>query len=271
LTISQIVRQKGHSAARLLRRAREVRAANGNTAMVGFLKSAMKGFTLSRKAIKHFEPAPFDRLHGVDTSGIVRIASMEISSPNYVYGAFYKGSDPEKFRVLVSRLPLGDRKFTFVDLGSGKGRTLLIASEFPFRRIIGVEFAADLHRIAEQNIRRFCGSNGNLRCSDIQSVCADAAAYAFPVEPLVLYFYEPFESPVLRQVLERLKDSYETNPRPLFILYHHAPRATILSSETAKCEHLFATCGYVTEVALASDDANLVYASTEAWPMPQLT
>ena len=36
--------------------------------------------------------------------------------------------------------------FTFIDLGSGKGRTLLMASDYPFRRIIGLELLEELRR-----------------------------------------------------------------------------------------------------------------------------
>jgi hypothetical protein len=46
-------------------------------------------------------------------------------------------------RETLAALPIAYDKFAFVDCGSGKGRTLLIASEFPFKFIIGVEFAAE--------------------------------------------------------------------------------------------------------------------------------
>jgi hypothetical protein len=51
-------------------------------------------------------------------------------------------------------------------LGSGKGRALLVASELPFAKIIGVELSRELHRIAEQNLgaidRHRSGARGSL-------------------------------------------------------------------------------------------------------------
>jgi hypothetical protein len=53
----------------------------------------------------------------------------------------------------MAALPWRPEDFTVIDFGSGKGRALIVASECPFRRIIGVEFALELHRDAQQNIR----------------------------------------------------------------------------------------------------------------------
>ena len=55
-------------------------------------------------------------------------------------GGQYQPSEPALFHEILDSLPVAVDGFTFIDLGSGKGRTLLMASEYPFRRIIGVEF-----------------------------------------------------------------------------------------------------------------------------------
>ncbi len=51
--------------------------------------------------------------------------------------------------------------FTFIDLGSGKGRVLLMASEYPFQKIIGVEFMPELHRAAQKNIAGYSHAIGS--------------------------------------------------------------------------------------------------------------
>ncbi len=62
---------------------------------------------------------------------------------------------PNIFTTRISSLLIDYRQFVFVDFGFGKGTALLLATEFPFKRIIGVEFSPELHRIAEENIKRF--------------------------------------------------------------------------------------------------------------------
>jgi len=63
-----------------------------------------------------------------------------------LFHSAYQPTDPALFREMMASLPIEFNEFTFVDLGSGKGRTLLMASEYPFKKIVGVELIADLHR-----------------------------------------------------------------------------------------------------------------------------
>ena len=76
---------------------------------------------------------------------------------------------------MLSALPIDYRDFTFIDIGSGKGRTLLMASDYPFRRIIGVELLPELHRIAQENVRKY--KNENQKSFAIVSQCVDAREF----------------------------------------------------------------------------------------------
>ena len=111
-----------------------------------------------------------------------------------------------------------DRSFPihFVDYGSGKGRVLLPASEYPYRNVIGVEFSPALHLIAENNIeiRR---RRGRIKCRTVQSICMDATEFDLPQEPLVLFFFTPFEPPVADRVIGAINADFRKNPRPIQI------------------------------------------------------
>jgi SAM-dependent methyltransferase len=131
----------------------------------------------------------------------------------------YQPTEPVLFREMMASLPIEFEQFTFVDVGSGKGRTLLMASDYPFRRIVGVELIAELHRDAEENIREY-RSPGQC-CRQIECVLADARDYEFPVEPLVLYLFNPLPEHSLLQVLLRLKKSLEIAPRAVWLIYHN--------------------------------------------------
>ena len=131
----------------------------------------------------------------------------------------YQPTDPALFREMMASLPIEFDQFTFVDLGSGKGRTLLMASEFPFRRIVGVELIAELHRSAEENIHAY--HSATQRCRNIEAVCADACDFSFPAEPLVLYLFNPLPESGLRRLIDSLEKSLVANPRPVWVLYHN--------------------------------------------------
>lgn len=160
----------------------------------------------------------FDAVHGVDTASPVSVPAMEVTGKNYVYASIYFPIDPAILPTALRTLAdLSLETFTFIDLGAGKGRALLLASEFPFRRIIGVEFASDLHRTAQQNIERYRSSTQ--QCRDISAICRDAAEYELPPEPTVIFMFNPFEWPVMSRVLANIERSLAKHPRELFIIY----------------------------------------------------
>jgi hypothetical protein len=123
----------------------------------------------------------------------------------------------------------GMQDFTFIDLGSGKGRVLLMASDYPFKRIIGVEFMPELHRAAQKNVANY--SNARQRCRLIESVCMDARDFQFPPEPLVAYLFNPFSESTFADVLEGLRRSVEQSPRPVYIAYRFTEFEDLLAQE----------------------------------------
>src|ERR1700683_5474937 len=137
-------------------------------------------------------------------------------------GAFhspYQPTEPALFREMMASLPIAVDEFTFVDIGSGKGRTLLMASEHPFSKIVGVEWSAELHRVAEENIRAY--KSATQRCSQIEAVCADACEFAFPGGPLMLCLFNPLPVEGMRRMVANLEKSLAENPRIVWVLYHN--------------------------------------------------
>jgi len=136
-----------------------------------------------------------------------------------LFHSSYQPTEPALFHKMMASLPIEFDQFTFIDIGSGKGRTLLMASEYPFRKIVGVELIEELHRAAEENIRAY--KSATQRCSQIEAVCGDACEFAFPGGPLVLYLFNPLPERALSEVLGRLRMSLAQAPRPALVVYHN--------------------------------------------------
>jgi SAM-dependent methyltransferase len=134
----------------------------------------------------------------------------------------YQPIPPEQFREIMLALsghvgPDGNfDKFTFIDIGSGKGRALLLASELGFRRIIGIELLPELVEVARGNARTF-KQRGSL--AEIELICGDATEFTFPAEPAVVFLFNPLPEPALRTLLENLGRSLREKPRPLYVAY----------------------------------------------------
>jgi SAM-dependent methyltransferase len=121
--------------------------------------------------------------------------------------------------------------FVFVDMGSGKGRTLLMASDYPFRRIVGVELLPALHQAAQENLSKY--RSETRKCIALESICADATEFALPAEPTVLYLFNPFPEAGLKRMIANLEQSLQARPRTVYLLYHNPLLESVVSESAA--------------------------------------
>lgn len=170
----------------------------------------------------------FDFTRGVQTSGYAKVASLTLAGSGRC-GFNYLPTRPARAREVLRSLPLSDySQYSFLDLGSGKGRMLFLAAEFPFRRVVGVEFAAELHDCAIRNIARYRGIRG--KCREIDSVHVDAAEYNFPDGNLVVYLFNPFGPPVLDKVMDNLRKSLDLSPRHVILVLVTPEHAAVVDA-----------------------------------------
>jgi SAM-dependent methyltransferase len=172
----------------------------------------------------------FDFTRGVKTAGSLGLEGLDLAG-NVRDGFMYHPTGVRAGRRAIRAVPVEDlAPFTFVDFGSGKGRVLFLAEEFPFRKIVGVEFARELHECAEANIARYRARKPE--GARIESVRRNAVEFELPAGPLVLFFFNPFPRVVMQQVLERLRGSLERDPREAFLVLvypdEHGPLADSL-------------------------------------------
>lgn len=172
-----------------------------------------------------FGDLDYDWEHSVDTTRSNVGASTQFLTG--IMGRPYFATEPWLFKQIVKGIPADLSLFTFVDLGSGKGRVLLMASDYPFKRIIGVEFMPELHRAAEQNIANY--SNDRQQCRQIETLCMDAREFQFPDGPLVVYLFNPFSEATFVAVLENLRQSIEQASRPVYVAYRFTEHENVLS------------------------------------------
>ncbi|HWW98791.1 MAG TPA: class I SAM-dependent methyltransferase [Edaphobacter sp.] len=170
----------------------------------------------------------FDTTRHVQTSGLVR----RPSSASKIVGELRDSNMYGPVRVANAHaalrdLPLGHTQnggagggdysqYTFIDMGSGKGRVLFVAAEYPFRKVMGVEFSKDLHEEAVANLKQYKYSGR--RCADIEPVLADAREFEFPEDNLVIYLFNPFGEEVTGRMLENLERSLEKHPRHVIVV-----------------------------------------------------
>ncbi|CAA6693524.1 MULTISPECIES: class I SAM-dependent methyltransferase [unclassified Lentimonas] len=162
----------------------------------------------------------WDWRHGVETCRGVATNELSGSDEALEFAVFYAPCAPSALRFMLGCIRVPHSRFEFVDYGSGKGKVLLIASEYPFKKITGVEFDRALHERAVQNLKDYKWRSCRPRkCPVIEPVHLDAKKYRLPADPCFLIFYSPFCSDLLCEVLEGIRLDLEANPRDAVICF----------------------------------------------------
>jgi hypothetical protein len=159
----------------------------------------------------------FDLKYGLDTENSYLPNLKEVAGRNWIYGLKYEACNPFKVNEILKVIEIPYDQFTFIDLGSGKGRALIVASNFPFKAIIGVEYSEQLIEIAKRNFSLYPESN--IICRNVSFVCADVADFNIPEGPIVIFLFNPFGAKVMRKVAENIVNSYLGNHRKFVIIY----------------------------------------------------
>ncbi len=164
----------------------------------------------------------FDIEHGTDTGGLIGGRELAGGHPHDIFNKAYFGVPPSRLLNAVERwrATRGSRavgEYAFVDLGCGKGRAVLLASELGFREVLGVELNRGLAETAVRNLELW-RRQGKVAAS-VEVVCADAAEAEFPRPPLLVYLYNSFHAPVLRRVLDRLEAVGRAEGGTIDVLY----------------------------------------------------
>lgn len=154
-------------------------------------------------------PDDFDKRFGVETRLMVwrkRLSDKADSTD-------YEAVSSNLFHRAIACVP----RNTFIDLGCGKGRALILAHHAGFRDLIGVEISAALVRAAVRNTRRL-----GIPATILE---ADAALFEFPDRPLVLFMYNPFGPPTIQPIIEKLR----SHRHSIYVIYINPRHASLFS------------------------------------------
>jgi SAM-dependent methyltransferase len=167
---------------------------------------------------------PFDRRYGLDTSGFVDARRLGSGHPHDPHSSSYWGTASSLFAGALTRwsqsldaVPYSRHNYTLIDIGCGKGRVVMLASDSPFRKIIGVELSPSLVAVAQRNLQLW--KTVPHLCHDVEVLCADALEVPFPETPVLVYLFNPFDAHVTQLFLHRLVALSQTRSAPIDIIY----------------------------------------------------
>ena len=176
---------------------------------------------------------PYDLEHGVRTSGLVAGRDLKCGSPSDRHTTAYYAVAPSVERELIARwrrsCPVAPiEAYNFVDFGAGMGRAMLVASEYPFRAIHGVELHPTLAGIARRNLRLW--RKAGRERAPIRMHCGNVLGYRLPPGPCLLFLFNPFEAPVIKRLLKQWTREWKSREHPVDLLYVNHEHEALLRS-----------------------------------------
>jgi SAM-dependent methyltransferase len=162
----------------------------------------------------------FDKEHGVTTHAVMLLGQLDDdrSDEAYAHVTHYEAVPVADLRAMLASVPDAFvRDATFVDVGAGMGRAILIASEFAFKQIVGIELSPALFEMARENVAR--AHDIQTQCRDIRLIRGDARRRTFPSGNLVVFLFNPFDDAALRTTLGRVLASRAARDA-VYVLYH---------------------------------------------------
>ena len=131
-------------------------------------------------------------------------------------GHDYRPTPRLVFKWAMAALPERINRYEFVDVGSGQGRVLLMASRYPFEKITGVEIADELHNDALLNIAQY--PRTLMKCRDVNSLHLSAMRMEIPDQDTVFFLNNPFQRSMLERVVGQIVRSYKHKPRRFYVI-----------------------------------------------------
>ena len=175
---------------------------------------------------------PFDLRYAVETDGLLYAPDLAAGHAHDLFNEGYYATAPSLFAGAVAcwrqTLTAGKGEdYTFIDLGCGKGRVLLLASELPFRSVRGIELNPRLVRIARRNLRKWLGSPR--ACRRVTAERGDVLDLELPAGPVLLFLFNSFTAEVLAPLIERLALAAFQRTAPIDLLYVHPDLARLVT------------------------------------------
>lgn len=157
----------------------------------------------------------------LDTIRVSGLDTLTIDTGSREHGTSYEGIRVLPMRGLIKHLkrthPGGG---TFVDLGCGKAKALLIAAQLGISKARGIEFARELCEVARNNWHSFQSRSG-CPAAACEIIEGDVTTHAYPADETMYFINNPFDEFILARVLECIHASVQRQSREVLLVICH--------------------------------------------------
>lgn len=173
---------------------------------------------------------PFDKEFRIETSGFVDNEEIHPNKQLILLINPYLGSQPSIVRRALSALETY-RDYTFVDYGCGKGRAVVVAGEFPFQSVMGIELSPTMVATARSNAAKVASRFPDRPC--VKIVNANVCDFPLPQGRLTCFNANAFGREILAQVIMKFETALAADTPHMFFIYYNPVHFDLLDASPA--------------------------------------
>ena len=157
----------------------------------------------------------FDRRYRIKTSAYILLPNTSFAPSRLSDATQYGPVNGWALRKFLREIRL-PRELHFVDLGCGLGRACILAAEYGFKRVTGVELAPEFCALARDNLARCRLPASSL--SSVTIVQMDVLDFCEQTDADVFFMFRPFSEEFLSWVLQKLEARAKGRNKPLTVI-----------------------------------------------------
>lgn len=206
-----------------------------------------RNWNLQLAAFTLFHEIKGEKKYDLDSVRMDTLQFQKIKSENLKHASIYQATNYFLLEKAFTFLKNEKANSNLVDFGSGRGRVLVVAAYFGFKKITGVDFSPALCREAESNIEKLKPVFPSVL---FKIFCGDAVNYSIKNDDSVFFFFNPFDEIVMLRVVKNLLSSLKINERKIYVVYVNPLHQEIFLSAGFEEEYYFKRMNYLELVIL---------------------
>jgi SAM-dependent methyltransferase len=158
----------------------------------------------------------FDFIYGVETCREVPLEALRYYERDIVHSRRYQAHPLKPVKKALTDLSINYKDYDFIDIGSGKGRALFLASQFPFREVKGIDICPELCQKALENREKFQRKVGKTH-SNISILNQNVLQAQWGSSKKLFFLYNPFDGIILKKFIQTYKESGSPHQEDIFL------------------------------------------------------
>jgi predicted RNA methylase len=157
-----------------------------------------------------------ERKYKINTAEIQDVGRITVKGNNLRHAEMYQGASYYLLEKVFAYMQKKNINHSIVDFGCGKGRAMVVAAAYGYKRVIGVDFASVLCEEAKRNIEKVKEAHAS---TQFEVIHEDVINYRIPSDVQTLFFFNPFNEIIMKEVMKNILSSVKDTPRQLHVIY----------------------------------------------------